>query len=569
MDWMTALLAWMTALLAKYPELGVYLSLGIGYWVGTRKILGFTLGGVTGSLLVGMLIGALFEVPVSPTAKSTVFMLFLFAIGYEVGPRFLSAIKGDGWRFAVLGAFMPVVGLLAAWGIAKGLGLDPGLAAGMMSGALTQSPAMGTATEAIGALPLDAAAIKVLQAHIGVADAMCYVTGALGVIFTCTVIGPALLRVDLVAESLKLEAQYGIVRVRSGVSSAWQPIETRAYRVHADAPIVGRTIAEAERVVDGMRLFIHRIRRDGELIEPVPEMRIKDGDLLAISGRREVLVDYVGKRAEELEDKPLLDLPTAIQEVFVNRGDWVGRPLEEIAATDMARAVFLRRIMRRGQEIPIGTRTTIERGDVVQLSGPELALQRATEHLGEVVYPTDVTDFVAVGLAIFIGGLIGAAVAIPIGNVTIGIGTSVGSLLAGIVTGHIRAHRPLFGRIPDGAIKFMQSFGLAGFVAMVGLGAGPHFLPAVKESGIGLLIGGAVVTMTPLLAGLWFGHRVLKINPILLLGSLSGAQTFTAALAALQEKSGSSIAVIGYSGSVTVAQVFLTTWGTVIVLLTT
>jgi len=101
---------------------------------------------------------------------------------------------------------------------------------------------------------------------------------------------------------------------------------------------------------------------------------------------------------------------------------------------------------------------------------------------------------------------------------------------------------------------------------MVGLGAGPHFLEAVRQSGAGLFLGGLLVTMTPLLTGLWFGHKVLRIPPVLLLGAISGAQTFTAALAALQEKSGSSIAVIGYSGAVAIAHVLLTTWGTVMVL---
>ncbi len=558
---------WMTALLSRHPELGVYLALAVGYWIGARRIFGFTLGGVTGSLLAGMVLGILFEVPVSATAKSVVFLLFLFGIGYEVGPRFVSAMKGDGWRFAVLGAFVPLVGLLAAWIIARMLGLNPGLAAGMLSGALTESPAMGTAAEAIRALPVDEATRQMYEAHIGVADALCYVSGALGVILTCTVIGPALLRVDLVKEALELEARYGIVRVRSGVASAWQPFETRAYRVAGRAPIVGRSIAAAEHQAGGMRLFIHRIRRGEALIEPEPELRIEAGDLLAISGRREVLVAYVGERADEVDDRALLDVPTAVHEVFVSRPDWVGRPLEEIAADDEARAVFLRRIMRRGQEIPIGTRTTLERGDVVQLTGPEAAVQRAATHLGEIVHATDTTDFVTVGLAIFAGALFGVVAAVPVGDIKVTIGTSVGTLLAGIVTGHLRASRPLFGRVPDSAVKFMQSFGLAGFVAMVGLGAGPHFIPAVKESGLGLLLGGMVVTMAPLLAGLWFGRKVLKIHPILLLGALSGAQTFTAALAALQEKSGSSIAVIGYSGSVAIAHVFLTTWGTVIVLL--
>src|SRR5688572_15650622 len=173
---------WFASMLSRYPELAVYLALGIGYWVGGIRVRGFTLGGVTGSLLAGMLLGWLFEVPVSATAKSLVFLLFLFGIGYEVGPRFLSAMKGDGWRFAALGVFMPVVGLIAAVIVAKVLRLDPGLAAGMMSGALTESPAMGTASEAIQALPIDAATRERYLAHIGVGDALCYVTGALGVI---------------------------------------------------------------------------------------------------------------------------------------------------------------------------------------------------------------------------------------------------------------------------------------------------------------------------------------------------------------------------------------------------
>ena len=112
----------------------------------------------------------------------------------------------------------------------------------------------------------------------------------------------------------------------------------------------------------------------------------------------------------------------------------------------------------------------------------------------------------------------------------------------------------------------MQSFGLAAFVAMVGLGAGPHFLAALRESGVGLFFGGAVVTFAPLLFGLWFGRKVLNIDPLLLLGAISGAQTFTAGLAAVQEKSGSPVAVIGYSGAVAVSHVLLTTWGTVMVL---
>jgi len=558
---------WLTEFLAKYPELGVYLALGIGYWVGSIKIRGFTLGGVTGSLLAGMLVGFLFHVPVSGTAKSVLFLLFLFGIGYEVGPRFVAAMRGDGWRFAVLGVFMPAVGLLVAWPIAHYLQLDVGLSAGMLSGALTESPAMGTANEAIQALGLDKATTDLYVAHVGVADAVCYLVGALGVIFMCKSIGPALLRVDLKAEARKLEEQYGISRGNKELMSAWQPFETRAYRVPDAAPAAGQKVRDAERRSENVRLFVLRLRRDGQVIDATPDTVIAVDDVLAVNGRREALVRLLGGRLEEVEDPELLSIPIATRDVFVSQRIWAARTLREVFSSESFAGVFPRSLTRNTMAIPLGTGTVLERGDVLSITGAETAVARATAELGEVVSPSDVTDFVVFAFAVFFGALLGAVAVVPVGSVRVAIGTSVGTLIAGIVVGHMRLKRPLFGRIPDGAVKFMQAIGLAGFVAMVGIGAGPHFAEAVKTSGIGLLIGGAIITFSPLFAGLWFGHKVLKINPVLLLGAISGAQTFTAGLAALQEESQSSVAVIGYSGSVAIAHVVLTTWGTVMVLL--
>jgi len=454
-------MAWLASVLSRYPELAVYLALALGYWVGAIRVRGFVLGGVTGSLLAGMLLGWAFEVPVSAEAKSLVFLLFLFGIGYEVGPRFASAMKGDGWRYAVLAVFMPVVGLAVALPIAMWLQLDPGLAAGMLSGALTESPAMGTASEAIQRLPIDEALKARYLAHIGVADALCYLSGALGVIFTCTVIGPRLLRADLVDEALALEAQYGVERRRVGVASAWQPFETRAYRVAPGAAIAGKTLAAAEGHHEGERLFVYRIRRGDLLLEPQPDTILQPGDLVAVGGRRSTLVGLLGERAEEIDDPALLDIAMASHQVFVSKPTWAGQTLEQIARADAVRAVFLRRILRNGQEMPIGTRTTIERGDLLLLVGPELAVERAAAELGEIVHSTDATDFVVVGGAIFLGALFGIVAVVPLGQVTVSIGTSVGALLGGIVAGHIRSRRPLFGRVPDSAVKLMQSYGLS------------------------------------------------------------------------------------------------------------
>lgn len=558
---------WITEMLQKYPELAVFIALGIGYWIGNRRIAGFSFGGVTGSLLAGIVVGWLFNVPVSGPAKSLVFLLFLFGVGYEVGPRFFTALKGDGWRYSLLGVFVPVIGLLTAWAVAAYLQLDPGMAAGMMSGALTQSPAMGTASDAVSALNISAELKTKYLAHIGVADALCYVFGALGVIIFCGEVAPRLLKLDLVKEAQTLEEKFGMQRSADGFKSAWQPHETRAYLIPDGGVVVGMTPAQAEKQIPDARLYLHRIRRNGQLIEANDTLRLQAGDVVAVTGRREVLAGVLDDSANEVDDRELLSIPLMTYDVFVTNKKYDGMTLGALANSDTVRGVFLRKIIRRNVEIPIGLQTTIERGDTLVINGAEPVIIAAAKEFGEIVQPSDVTDFVALGFAIFIGALIGAAISFTVGGVIISIGTSVGTLMAGIITGYVRSHRPLFGRVPDEAIQFMKSFGLAGFVAMAGLAAGPHFVTAVKESGVSLLFGGAIVTLVPMVAGLWFGLKVLKINPLLLLGALSGAQTFTAALAAVQDKSQSPVAVIGYSGAYPIAQIVLTMWGTVMVLL--
>lgn len=560
-------MSWFTATITKYPELAVFLTMGAGYFVGGLKVKGFGLGPVTGSLLAGMALGYFVEIPVSSTAKSLLFLLFLFAIAYSVGPKFFKAMKGDGLRWAILATTMSVTGLATAWAVARFLELDVGLSAGMLSGALTESPAIGTAIEAINALPLPEAERARLASHVAVADAVCYAFGALGVIVFCSVVGPRLLGIDLKTAAEEAERAIGIERDKRGVVSAWRPFELRAYRIRQGGHAAGRTIAEVESLIPNKRVFIERVRRGGAFLPVALDLRLAAGDVIVVSGPRDVLAEVVGgSGAEEVDDRESLDIPMASYEVFVTSKTVAGRTLGEIAGSNPAvRSVFLRDMTRGGQAIPIAPGTVVERGDVVRLTGPEPAVVRAASTIGETIYPSDQTDFVTLSLGIVTGAIIGAILIVPIGPLRIAMGTSVGTLLAGLVVGYLHSVRPTFGRIPDGAVQFMISIGLAAFVAMIGLSAGPHFVDALRQAGVGLFFGGMVVTTVPLLAGLYVGRYVLKLDPVLLLGGIAGAQTMTPGLAAVQERSGSPIAVLGYSGTVAIGHILLTTWGTVIV----
>jgi putative transport protein len=561
---------WLAKLFTKYPEMGVYLAVGIGYLFGRLKFRGVGLGVVTGSLLGGILIGNFIHVPVSDQAKSLVFLLFLFGIGYSVGPSFFQNLKGEGWRWAVLGVFVPAIGLITAYTVAHFLKLDPGYSAGMLSGALTESPAIGTASETIRSLPLSDELKQQWIAHIAVADAICYIFGTLGVVWCCSSLGPKLLRFDLRAESKKVEAKLGIQRSKLGVYSAWQPIGFRAYTIAQDGRAAGKTVAEAEQGVPGARLFIERIRRKGEIFSPVGATVLEANDTVAVIGRTEIMIKELGPTAREVADPELLAIPIASFDLYITSKAFAGKTLQEIVdGAEEARGVLLRGITRGGHGIPIGTNTVIERGDTLHVTGSEAAAQKLAPLAGRVIRPTEESDLAVLGIAIFIGVLVGASIIIPLGHLRIALGTSVGTLLAGVIVGWMRSVRPWFGIIPDAAILFMRSIGLAAFVAMIGLKAGPVFLQAVREFGYVLFLGGIVVTLTPLIAGLFFGRYVLRLNPALLLGGIAGAQTMIAGVAAVQEKSDSPVATLGYSYTVAFGHVLLTTWGTIIVSLMT
>jgi putative transport protein len=558
--------AWLEQFLVRYPELALFLVIAAGYWIGSFRIGPFSLGPVTGALFAGLFVGQFAAVPVSGMTKSFLFLLFLFGVGYSVGPQFMQAVKRNGAKPMLMAVVVCITGLAASIVVAKVLRLDPGFAAGLLSGSLSQSAAMGTATDAINGLAIAEAERAKSVAHVAVADAVCYIFGYAGVILFCTVVVPALLKVDLKAEALKLEQALGMTRAKPGIASAWRKFELRAYRLPEGSPLAGLSVAAAEARAAEHRLFLHRLRRADHIVEADRGTTIAAGDVIALSGPRQIIVELVGPRGDEVEDKELLDIPVSLADVLLINRKLAGTSLADASEQDWARGLYLRSVRRGDQEMPIAPGLVLERGDMLRIVGPEDVVQRAAANIGTIVAPSTNIDFVVMGLAIFLGGVAGVLLSFTVGSVKISLSTSVGTLLAGLLVGYLRTQFPLFGRIPDGAVSLMTSLGLAAFVGLTGIHAGPVFLTALKESGIGLLLGGVVVTLLPQIVGLLFGHFVLRMNPIMLLGALTGAQTVTAAMAAVQEQAGSPVAVLGYTPAYPLANILLTTWGTIIVL---
>jgi putative transport protein len=552
------------ATLRENPELAVFLTLALGFVVGRIRIGSFRLGNVVGTLLAGVLIGQL-AIDVPPIVKVVFFDLFLFATGYKVGPQFIRGLGRAALPQVALTAVLCVTSLLTTLLAAQLLGYDSGTAAGLMAGAFTESTVIGTAGDAIGRLDLPDAEKSRLLNNIPVAYAVSYLVGTGFVVWFLSNLAPRLLRVDLKAESRKLERELaGGSDAEPGTQSAYHEWDVRAYRLD-EAAWAGRRVADLERSFAPERVFVERIRRGAEILEASPDAVLQRGDTLAVTARRRVQAGGtpIGR---EVEDRALLDFPFTALDVVVTRKAVVDLTIVELAERH-GRGVALLRLVRGGEEIPFTASTTVQRGDLLRIAGAQREVERGGAALGYIERPSSATDVVFVGLGIVLGGLIGV-VAIPVGGLPLSLTASGGALIMGLVFGWLRSVRPTFGRIPEPALWVFDTVGLAVFIGVVGLNAAPGFVAGLRETGPSLLVVGFLVAVTPHVTALLFGRHVLKMNPVILFGACAGAGTVTAALRAIQDEAQSKLPVLGYTVPYAIGNILLTAWGPVIVLLT-
>ncbi len=558
---------WFVQILHKHPEITFFLVLGAGYVVGKLKLGTFRLGAVTGTLLAGVAIGQL-GVRVSPEVKQSFFLLFLFSIGFRTGPQFFRGLKSDGLVQAMLSMIVATTGLVVAYIVSRLLGYDAGTAAGVIAGALTESATIGTASDAIHRLGLPPDQATAMINHIPVAFAVTYLIGVVGAAWFLAQVAPKLIGVNLEEECRKYEQK--MQGAAGSKSSARRDIDYRAYRTEAGSPMVGRSIGELERLAVDARLFVERVRRGNQVVEPAAALVLKEGDTLAVTGRRELLVARMDERKLgiiEIDDRELLDIPADALDVVVTSSDIDGRTLAQLADEDFARGVFLRHITRAGTPVPMFPATVIQRGDVLTIVGPARRVAEAAHHIGVPDRASDVTDMVLVAFGIVAGALIGIP-ALVLGGVELGLSLPVGVLVGGLACGWLRSMWPrFFGRIPSPTLWVFESVGLAGFVAVVGLDAGPDFVSGLRTAGVSLVLAGVATVLVPHLVGVVVGHWVLKMPPGIMLGVCAGAGTATPALAAIQEAAKSPVPTLGYGISYAVGNVLLALWGTVIVAL--
>ncbi|GAB5100874.1 aspartate-alanine antiporter [Caballeronia sp. HLA56] len=549
-------------LLKAQPEIALFASLAIGFFIGSFKLGPIQLGGVCGTLIVALILGQS-GARISPDLKNIAFALFIFALGFTGGPQFFANV-GRGWRYGILSLVEVVVVVALVLLSVRLLRLDPGTAAGLLAGGATESAVIGTASEAIGRLGLPAAEIARLQANIVTAYSVSYLFGLVTIVLFSSQFAPLILRVNLRDEAERVWRKLGGDGALSeGQTLAAPPLAGRELKVTAGA---GQSIGDLEKRF-GNNISVQRVLRDRSVIKAQPSVILKANDRVMVGGRREAIVEALPAIGEEVFGGGVSDVYVEKVDVMLTARALHGLTLAQArarAAPGEGRGVFVAAVTRLDSTIPALPGTQLHRGDVLTLVGNKEDVARGASKLGYIIRATQKTDFVYLGLGVIAGIAIGRFSA-RVGGIDITLGTGGGCLLAGLLFGWIRSRYPVIGSLPSAAAQILKDFGLCTFIAAVGLSAGADALRLIREFGIALPLAGIVITLGPALASLFIGRMLLKLEVPMLLGAIAGQQCSTPAISALVGVTGNATPVIGYTITYAISNALLPLLGPLVV----
>ncbi|WP_027997985.1 aspartate-alanine antiporter [Sinorhizobium arboris] len=545
------------------PVIALFISLALGYLIGRLKVGPVQLGGVCGTLFVALALGQL-GVRIGPDLKDAAFALFIYALGFSAGPQFFANIRG-GWRYGVFSIIEVVCVLLLLAISILVFRLDVGTAAGLFAGSATESAVLGTASEAISHLPLPPGDIDQFQANIATAYSLTYLFGLIAIVIFTTQIAPLILKADLRQEAQKLARRLGSTEDDEDQAEGLPVFVGRAF---LSGPAAGRTVGEFEKSRN-FAVALERVKRGGEILETTADFLLEPDDVVFVRGRRNAVIAVRDRLGEEVPVPQETSFALATREVVLVRKEAFGRQirqLRQMAAPELQRGIFISSVRRMGQHIPALSGTILQQGDVITLYGPEKAVDRAAAELGKTLPPGERTDFIFLGLGIVVGLLIGHF-NLTIGALELTLGSGGGALISGLAFGWLNMRNPARASLPVAAADFAKEFGLAAFIAAIGLSAGPDAIKLVMQYGLILPVLGLLVSFIPAFVSLLVGWKLMKIETPILLGVIAGQHCSTPTISALVSQAGNSIPVIGYTVTYAISNVLLPLMGPVVVAL--
>jgi putative transport protein len=475
-------------IIGSQPILTLFLAIGLGYLVGQISIAGFSLG-VGAVLFVGLALGAF-----APKAQIigpiglTGLIMFLYGIGILYGRQFFEGMVGVGQKYNLLALVACMASLLVALGLGHLFGIKIGHTLGLYAGSMTSTATLQAALDVM----------KNKDPSIGYSIA-----------YPFGVIGPILciyFMTQIVKPKFPAKAQrFHMAEISLGPTFAGKKLEDLA-----------------STALTGVRVTM--VRKSGHNVVPTPDTVLSAGDAIFVVAERE---DAMAKAAAELgslepgrlaSDRADLDYIR----VFVGKASVVGIPLAKLPMP-VGYPTHLLHVRRYDADLVPSPDLMLEFGDRVGVLMPPERKEEIRRYFGDSVKAAAEFSYVSLGFGMVLGVLLGLIpIPIPgIGVVTLGIGG--GPLIVALILGKLRRTGPLLWTMPLPANIVLRNFGLAMFLATVGINAGQPFVRTIAESGLTMFFIGIAVLLTTVLIVLLVGHYVMKIPFDDLVGVASGA----------------------------------------------
>ncbi|MCG7497053.1 aspartate:alanine antiporter [Vibrio sp. Of7-15] len=554
------------ALLSENNILLLFVVLAVGLSVGKIKIAGLQVGSSIGVLISALFMGNL-GFTFDTEALNIGFMLFIFCVGIEAGPNFFGIFFRDGKHYLLLALIVLISAICLTLIATHHFGLDFGLSTGMMAGALTATPVLVGAQDALNSglatVPRNMTYAQVIN-NLSVGYAIAYLVGLTSMILFAKLL-PKLQKQNLEDSALQIAQERGIGNAAQ--RKVYLPI-IRAYRVGQELIdwMDGKNLRELG-IYRQTGCYIERIRRNGILANPDGDAILQDGDEIALVGYPDshARLEPSFRNGKEVFDRNLLDLRIIEEEIVVKSDSIAGKKLSDLNLSEYG--CFLNRVVRAQIEMPMDHNIVLAKGDVLQVSGEKSRVHGLAERIGFISIHSQMADLLAF-CSFFILGILFGLITMTFGQVTFGLGNAVGLLIAGITLGFLRANHPTFGYVPQGALNMAKDLGLMVFMVGIGLSAGGDMLSYLSQVGFKIIAASFVISVVPVVLAYLFGAHILKMNRALLFGAIIGARTCAPAMDIVNEYARSTIPALGYAGTYAIANILLTVAGTILIILT-
>lgn len=512
--------------------------IAIGVMMGKIKIFGVSLG-VTFVLFVGLAVGHFgftINSEVLHFIREFGLILFIFSIGLQVGPGFFSSFKKGGMRQNLLAASVVLLGVATTIGLFYAFGgrIPMPMFVGIMSGAVTNTPGLGAAQEALRQLA-DAGQITEMP-QIALGYAVAYPLGVTGIILSLILLR-VIFKVKLDDETKEIEKLQDVsdeAPMRITVQIQSQAIE-------------GKSLSDIRKLI-GRSFVVSRIMSEGVFTVPNGNTIVKKDDLLLIVTTEidaDAIVALTGKKAAfdwtELDDKMIS------RRIVITRSVINGKTLSSLRLRSLD--VNCTRVVRSGFDLFASPDLVLQVGDRVMVVGMPNAIKRVESMLGNTLKRLDEPHIITLFIGIFLGIIFGSIpVFIPGMPMPVKLGLAGGPLVIAILLGRFGFKLRLITYTTQSANLMLREIGISLFLASVGLASGGQFVETVVSSnGLLWVLSGFLITVLPLLVVGFVGRKFLKMNYFSLIGLLSGSMTDPPALAYANAISGNDAPSISYS----------------------